>query len=78
MIYFKIHRQGGEKLVAACDREIMGRTFSEGEIYFKIGYKFKLKNQIFIVLFLEFGQRCYQIVLLLNHTILPLRKQLNL
>lgn len=40
MIYFKIHEHQGEKLVAACDREIMGKTFSEGEIQFKIDEKF--------------------------------------
>ena len=40
MIYFKIHEQEGERLVAACDREIVGRTFSEGVIQFKIDKKF--------------------------------------
>lgn len=40
MIYFKIHEQHGEKLVAACDREIMGKTVSQGVIEFKIDKKF--------------------------------------
>jgi hypothetical protein len=40
MIYLKIHKQEGENLVAACDREIMGKTFSDGAIRFKIEKKF--------------------------------------
>ncbi len=40
MIYFKIHEQQGEKLVAACDREIMGKTISQGVIEFKVDKRF--------------------------------------
>ena len=46
MLYFKIHEWQGEKLVAACDREISGKTFSEGEVRFKIDKKFYGDNLI--------------------------------
>ncbi len=46
MIYFKIHELEGEKLIAACDAEIMGKTFTDGEIEFEIDNRFYGKDLI--------------------------------
>lgn len=32
MIYVNVHRSQSEVLVAVCDREILGRCFSEGDV----------------------------------------------
>jgi hypothetical protein len=40
MIYVKVHRSPGEVLVAVCDREILGRCFSEGDIRLEVSKAF--------------------------------------
>lgn len=39
-IYAKVYRTGGEILVAACDEDIIGLIFSEGEICLEIKREF--------------------------------------
>lgn len=36
MITSKIHRRGPEVVVAACDKELLGRAFNEGELHLEI------------------------------------------
>ncbi|MCL1984416.1 MAG: DUF424 family protein [Methanomassiliicoccaceae archaeon] len=36
MISVRIHTRDGERLLAACDAELLGRTFKEGEIRLKV------------------------------------------
>jgi len=36
MISVKIHTRDGERLLAACDPEIIGKTFKEGDIRLKV------------------------------------------
>jgi len=36
----KIHRREGEVLVAACDRDALGKTFSEGEFELRVESRF--------------------------------------
>ena len=38
--YLKVHRTGGEILVAACDKEILGKTLSDGDIEIKVNSSF--------------------------------------
>ena len=40
MISVKIHTRGGERLLAACDIEILGRTFAEGDVRLRISEAF--------------------------------------
>ena len=40
MISVKIHVRGGERLLAACDEELLGRTLTEGEKRLKISEAF--------------------------------------
>lgn len=40
MFSIKIHRQSGEVLLAACDADILGQTFRDGEIRIKVGEGF--------------------------------------
>ncbi len=40
MFCYKIHTCGNDVLVAACDREILGRTFFEGEIVLEVKESF--------------------------------------
>ncbi len=39
-MYLKIHKKQGEAVVAACDRELLGKTLSEGEMEFEVLEKF--------------------------------------
>ncbi|MBN2251447.1 MAG: DUF424 family protein [Candidatus Altiarchaeota archaeon] len=38
--YLKVYRSGGEVLVAACDREVLGGVYSEGSLRFEVGRSF--------------------------------------
>ena len=40
MIYVKIYRVQGEVLLAACDEELLGKTFREGEIKLEVKERF--------------------------------------
>ena len=40
MFCYKIHTCGSEVLVAACDRDILGRTFFEGELQLEVKESF--------------------------------------
>jgi len=40
MMYLKIHNMGSEIMVAACDRELIGKTFSEGELTIHVSKEF--------------------------------------
>ncbi len=40
MIISRIHRRGGERLLAACDAELLGTTLAEGEIKLVVSEKF--------------------------------------
>ncbi|MCL2785700.1 MAG: DUF424 family protein [Methanomassiliicoccaceae archaeon] len=40
MISVKIHTRGGERLLAACDEELLGRSFSEGDMRLKASVSF--------------------------------------
>ncbi len=33
MVYVKIHERGGERIVAACDEELIGKALTDGKIY---------------------------------------------
>ena len=39
-MYLKIHNMGSEIMVAACDRELIGKTFSEGELTIHVSKEF--------------------------------------
>lgn len=36
MVYVKVHRKEGEVLVAACDRKVLGKAVSEGDVCLNI------------------------------------------
>jgi len=40
VIYVKVYRIQGEVLLAACDEELLGRTFREGELKLEVREKF--------------------------------------
>ena len=40
MISVKIHTRGGERLLAACDEELLGMTFTEGDMKLKVSETF--------------------------------------
>ncbi len=40
MIYVKIYNVQGEVLLAACDEELLGRTFREGELKLEVRERF--------------------------------------
>jgi hypothetical protein len=40
MIYVKIYRIQGEVLLAACDEELLGKTFREGELKLEVKERF--------------------------------------
>lgn len=40
MFAIKIHRQQGICLLAACDEEVLGKTFAEGNLRLKVGEGF--------------------------------------
>lgn len=40
MIYVKVYRVQGEVLVAACDEELLGKTFREGELKLEVKERF--------------------------------------
>lgn len=40
MIYVKVYRVQGEVLLAACDEELLGKTFREGEIKLEVKERF--------------------------------------
>ena len=37
MYYAKMHRVSNERILAACDEDVLGKTLREGEIKFKVG-----------------------------------------
>ena len=39
-IYLNVYRAGGEVLVAACDKEILGKVFTEGELQLEVSKRF--------------------------------------
>ena len=39
-IAYKIYRQNGEVLLAACDAELLGKTFEEGELHLEVNGTF--------------------------------------
>jgi len=39
-VFMKIHRAQGEMLVAMCDRDVLGKTFREGEFNLKVNEGF--------------------------------------
>ena len=40
MLSVKIHKSGGDTLVACCDKEILGQTFTDGELDIHISERF--------------------------------------
>lgn len=38
--YVKVHRSGGETIVAICDEELLGKELVEGELKIRIGEEF--------------------------------------
>jgi hypothetical protein len=40
MIYVKVYRVQGEILLAACDEELLGKTFREGELKLEVKERF--------------------------------------
>ena len=40
MIYVKIHRSGNDILLAACDKEILGNTLTDGEFRLNVSREF--------------------------------------
>ncbi|MEO2152472.1 MAG: DUF424 domain-containing protein [Thermococcus sp.] len=40
MIYVKVYRVQGEVLLAACDEELIGKTFREGELKLEVKERF--------------------------------------
>ncbi len=40
MIYIKVYRVQGEVLLAACDEELLGKTFKEGELKLEVKERF--------------------------------------
>jgi hypothetical protein len=40
MIYIKVYRVQGEVLLAACDEELIGKTFREGELKLEVRERF--------------------------------------
>ncbi|NJE46285.1 DUF424 domain-containing protein [Thermococcus sp. GR7] len=40
MIYIKVYRVQGEVLLAACDEELLGKTFREGELQLEVKERF--------------------------------------
>jgi len=40
MIYIKVYRVQGEVLLAACDEELIGKTFREGELKLEVKERF--------------------------------------
>ncbi|MDH5815531.1 MAG: DUF424 family protein [Candidatus Nezhaarchaeota archaeon] len=39
-VYVKIHRHGGDVVVAVCDAELLGKTFAEGAVKIEVSEKF--------------------------------------
>ncbi|ANF22920.1 DUF424 domain-containing protein [Thermococcus piezophilus] len=40
MIYIKVYRVQGEVLLAACDKELLGKTFREGKLKLEVKERF--------------------------------------
>jgi len=40
MVYLKVYEIQGQRVLACCDRELLGRTLRDGEICFEISEKF--------------------------------------
>jgi len=53
MISLKRHRVQTEVLVAACDAELLGRSFEEGELHLELGRRFFEGERVDVKLFLE-------------------------
>ena len=70
MIYIKVYRVQGEVLLAACDEELLGKTFREGELKLEVKerfYKGELVEEDALEALLEeatianlTGERCVQ------------------
>ena len=39
-IYIKVHQAGGQVILAACDRELLGKTLQNGDLDFKVSIYF--------------------------------------
>jgi hypothetical protein len=39
-IFLKVHKSGGEVLVAACDKEVLGLSFSSGKLCIEVSRSF--------------------------------------
>ncbi len=39
-VYSKVYKQGTETLLAACDENVLGKTFEEGEVYLNVKESF--------------------------------------
>jgi hypothetical protein len=39
-VFMKIHKTSGETLVALCDRDVIGKTYREGELRIKVTERF--------------------------------------
>ena len=39
-IFLKVHRSGGQVLVAACDKEVLGLSFSSGKVCIEVSRSF--------------------------------------
>jgi len=40
MFYVKVHEIEGEKMIAVCDREVLGKEYTEGELCLTVSEKF--------------------------------------
>ena len=45
-IVFKIHSQGNYSVLAACDVEVLGKTFEDGKIFFHVKESFYFGEKI--------------------------------
>ena len=45
MICIKVYTKGTERLVAACDREVLGKTFREGKLRLEVSESFYMEDE---------------------------------
>ena len=54
MIYAKFHKHASEVLLGACDEDIMGKVFKEGELKLEVSEEFykgeKVADEVFITM----------------------------
>lgn len=46
MICIKVYTKGTERLVAACDREVLGKTFREGNLKLEVTESFYMDDEV--------------------------------